>query len=173
MTTTIELLSTQHQDVLTYLAAVEAEIGAPGGADLATFAGYLEAEVMHHFELEEHALFPLLENHLPTTHGPLAIMNAEHVEFRQLLQGLAAAVRAGALVAQRAQAADLIALLRGHIAKEDQVLFPMAERLLSREELGEVERRAAALATTRTASSVAAPEPAGTTDIGGIERRCR
>ena len=147
MTTTIEILSAQHQDVLAQLAAVEAEIGASDASNLATFAGYLEAEVMHHFELEEQALFPLLENHLPTTHGPLAIMNAEHVEFRQLLQGLTAAVHAGALIAQRTQAVDLIALLRGHIAKEDQVLFPMAERLLSREELGEVERRAATLAS--------------------------
>ncbi len=147
MTTTIEILGSQHQDVLARLAAVEADLARSTDRNLASFATYLEAEVMHHFELEEQALFPLLGNHLPPTHGPLAIMNAEHVEFRQLLQGLSAAVQAGALVAQRAQAADLIALLRGHIAKEDQVLFPMAERLLSAEELGEVERRAASLAS--------------------------
>jgi hemerythrin-like domain-containing protein len=49
---------------------------------------------------------------------------------------------------------ELIELLRGHIAKEDQILFPMAERLLSPAELDEVDRRAAALAGSPLSSPV-------------------
>jgi hemerythrin-like domain-containing protein len=147
MTTTIEILGTQHQDVLAQLAAVEADIARADDSNLASFATYLEAEVMHHFVVEEQALFPLLERHLGLTHGPLPVMHAEHAEFRELLQGFAAALRGGERAAQRAHAEQLIALLRGHIAKEDQVLFPMAERFLSAEEMSEVERRNAALAS--------------------------
>ncbi|MFI5397912.1 MAG: hemerythrin domain-containing protein [Candidatus Binatia bacterium] len=143
MITTIKLLGTQHEGVLAQLAAV----GSAGGSAFAAFLAYLQGEVLHHFVVEEQALFPLLELHLPTAQGPLAVMNAEHADFRQLLADFATAVHTGSLEAQRRLTEDIITLLRGHIAKEDQVLFPMAERLLSSEELDEVDRRTAALGT--------------------------
>jgi hemerythrin-like domain-containing protein len=144
MTQTIELLTAQHQDVLAHLATVEATLMTGDAPNLADFATYLENEVVRHFALEEHALFPALARHLSTDHGPLAVMNAEHVSFRELLAGLAAAVRAGDGAAQQAHAAELIQLLRAHIAKEDHVLFPMAARVLSAAELAEVDARATA-----------------------------
>lgn len=151
MMSTIESLCQEHQQVLAQLDAVEAELNAPGSAtNLKAFAGYLEAEVMHHFAVEEHALFPVLARHLSQTQGPLAVMNAEHTSFRELVNDLDAGVRSGDYGQQRSAAQDLIELLRGHIAKEDQVLFPMAFRLLSPDEQGEVESRAAALATSES-----------------------
>jgi hemerythrin-like domain-containing protein len=146
MTATIELLGTQHQDVLARLTQVEAAIMARDDRDLAPFAAFLADEVVHHFAIEEQALFPLLARHLSLEQGPLAVMNAEHAAFRELLADLTTAVHAGNLDAQRTHAAELVELLRAHIAKEDQILFPMAARLLSAAELGEVDRRAAALA---------------------------
>ncbi len=147
MMSTISSLGRQHQDVLAQLDAVEAELAASGsGLDLTAFASYLEGEVVHHFTLEEHALFPVLARYLSEEHGPLAVMNAEHASFRDLLSGLGAGIRSGDRRQQRACAEDLVELLRGHIAKEDQVLFPMACRLLNADEQSEVESRAAALA---------------------------
>jgi hemerythrin-like domain-containing protein len=151
MTTTIALLSTQHQDVLANLSAVEADLAAGTDAGLPAFAAYLEREVMHHFALEEQSLFPALARHLPASQGPLAVMSAEHAEFRALLAHLAAAVRAGSYAGQRAHATEIVALLRAHIDKEDHVLFPLAEQLLSAEELAEVDR------TARLAGAVPAP----------------
>jgi len=152
MTATIELLSTQHQDVLAYLASVEAEMMTRAGSNLAEFAAYLQNEVMQHFTIEEQALFPLLAGHLSPEQGPLAVMHAEHASFRERLAALATALRAGNRDAQRTHAAELIELLRGHIAKEDHVLFPMAGRLLSAAEQAEVDRRAAALGGAPPAS---------------------
>ena len=145
MTQTIELLSAQHQEVLQHLAAVEVATKTGAGANLADFAAYLEKEVTQHFTLEEHALFPALARHLGVDHGPLAVMNAEHASFRELLCELASAVRADDRTAQCTHARALIELLRGHIHKEDHVLFPMAARLLSEGEQAEVNDRAAAL----------------------------
>lgn len=71
-------------------------------------------------------------------------MNAEHAAFRALLVDLTSAVRSGDRAAQRAVSAEIIALLRDHIDKEDHVLFPMAVRLLSAVELAEVNQRAGA-----------------------------
>lgn len=146
MTTTIELLGTQHQEVLARLTEVETAIRTGRNSDLAPFAAYLAEEVLHHFALEEQALFPQLANHLPLEHGPMAVMNAEHQAFRELLADLTGAVGSGNVDAQRTHAAELVHLLRGHIAKEDQVLFPMALRLLSPAEIAAVDRCAAALA---------------------------
>jgi hemerythrin-like domain-containing protein len=152
MTATIDLLSTQHQDVLAHLAVVESETLTHDDSDLAGFATFLEGEVLQHFTLEEQALFPLLAGHLSSEHGPLAVMHAEHATFRELLASLTIALRAGNRDAQRRHAAELIELLRAHIAKEDHVLFPMAARLLSAAEQGEVDRRAAALGASPPAS---------------------
>ncbi len=79
MGTTIGLLGMQHRDVLARLAAVETDL-ASGAPDLGAFAAFLRGDVMEHFTLEEEALFPALERHLEITEGPLAMMNAEHLE---------------------------------------------------------------------------------------------
>jgi hemerythrin-like domain-containing protein len=137
--TTIAILGSQHRDVLDRLAAIEAALAADDDSDLPAFAAFLQAEVMEHFTLEERALFPKLERHLPVGQGPLAVMHAEHTEFRALLEELDSAVRAGARDAQRLHAAEIIGLLRAHIHKEDHVLFPLASQLLSAEEMSEVD----------------------------------
>jgi len=145
MTQTIELLGVQHQDVLARLTAVEADIVGRQDTDLADFTAYLETDVAQHFALEERALFPAMARHLGLDHGPLAVMNAEHASFRELLSKLADVVRGGDRAAQRAHAGALIELLRAHIYKEDHILFPMAARLLSDAELAEVDTQAAGL----------------------------
>jgi len=140
--TTIELLGMQHADVLTQLTSVEATLATNNHADLSAFATYLEHDIAQHFTIEEDALFPLLERSLGLQQGPLAVMLAEHEEFRALVQALRDAVQAANHEAQRVHARAVIELLRGHIAKEDHVLFPMALRILNADELVEVDRRA-------------------------------
>jgi len=68
-------------------------------------------------------------------------MNAEHEEFRALLARLQGLVGSD-LAEQAACARELMELLRAHIAKEDGVLFPMAERLLSPTEREQLASRA-------------------------------
>jgi hemerythrin-like domain-containing protein len=145
---TIQVLGQQHQDVLAELAAVSARLDRHDGAcDLSGFVAYLEGDVLHHFAVEEQALFPILARYLGQGQGPLAVMNAEHISIRELLRNLGAAVRSNDAGGQRTYATELIALLEAHIAKEDQVLFPMASRLLSPEEQAEVDACGAALGT--------------------------
>ena len=90
-----------------------------------------------HHQKEEGVLFPALETAgLPREGGPVGVMLMEHDEGRRLN----AAMRAGAerLAAGDASARseiarsalDYVALLRSHIAKEDRVLFPMADEVI-------------------------------------------
>ena len=148
MNSTIDLLGQQHRDVLDRLVEVDAGMLTGGAFNLGPFAAFLTGEVCAHFALEEEALFPMLARHLGTAQGPLAVMDAEHVAFRDLLRELQDALAAGDVPGQRDAAAAVIDLLRGHIHKEDHVLFPMATHVLNAGELQEVDRRAAALAQT-------------------------
>jgi len=170
--------------VLHVLAALARTSRAGGDVDLADARDTLDfiasyADRIHHGK-EEAELFPAMERHgIPHDVGPTAVMRAEHDEGRAHVRALRAAVSAEpfdrATFARRGSA--FVALLRDHIAKEDQVLFPMAEQILdgpAREELlavfrrvderdiGEPERaRCLAIAERLTARYGAPAAPAG------------
>ncbi len=87
------------------------------------------ADHCHHGK-EENVLFPALEAIQPGF-GPVQVMRAEHVEGRAFIRAMLEAV-AQEDAARFAQAATgYIALLRQHIAKEDDVLFRFAGQMLT------------------------------------------
>ncbi|MCC6223693.1 MAG: hemerythrin domain-containing protein [Thermoleophilia bacterium] len=88
-----------------------------------------------HARLEDELLFDPLEQHLGTGAGPLAMMRAEHDEIEALLARL---VELEELAEARTAATQVTALAREHFAKEEQVLFPMADQTLDEAELGEL-----------------------------------
>jgi hemerythrin-like domain-containing protein len=136
------VLRAEHEVILGVVGAVlrALETGRVGDAgfwgDAVTFFREF-ADRCHHAK-EEAVLFPRLEARgVPRHGGPIGVMLAEHEEGRALLRAMDAAVApaaAGDPVARGAlaQAArEYCGLLTQHIAKENGVLFPMGERLLS------------------------------------------
>jgi hemerythrin-like domain-containing protein len=114
-------------------------------ADLLEFLR-LFADRCHHGK-EENLLFPLLEKKgMPRQGGPIGVMLHEHdhgraliAEMREAAQTLAAGnAEAGAQWAHAAR--RYVALLREHIHKENEILFRMAERMLSEAEQEELAR---------------------------------
>jgi len=103
-------------------------------------AGELEAALEAHAHLEDELLFTNLDSVLPPQ-GPLAVMRAEHEEIEGLLASFPDLSDA-AEAHQRVQ--RLVAVARDHFAKEEQVLFPMAERMLPPNRLEELGERWAA-----------------------------
>ena len=90
-----------------------------------------------HHQKEEGVLFKAMTAAgMPTTAGPLAVMLHEHEEGRAFTRGMHDAAKklqagdenASALIASNAR--GYASLLRGHILKEDNVLFPMAEDVI-------------------------------------------
>ena len=104
------------------------------------FAGF--ADGCHHRK-EEGVLFEeMAASGMPTSMGPIGVMLSEHEEGRRLTRGIrdaAASLDHGSEDPEQVRrrlagyARRYIALLRDHIAKEDQVLFPMAGELLPKE----------------------------------------
>ncbi len=95
------------------------------------------ADGCHHAKEEGH-LFPVLfEKGFPREQGPVAVMLQEHEIGRAHVRAMAAVLDAAAegnpeaVQAFVSQARGYIALLQAHIRKEDQILFPMADRTLS------------------------------------------
>jgi hemerythrin-like domain-containing protein len=98
------------------------------------------ADHCHHAKEENH-LFPLMEARgFSRSQGPTGVMLAEHEMGRECLRGMAAAIDPAAegdtdavrLFADHAR--NYVDLLRQHILKEDQRLFPMANHRLTGED---------------------------------------
>lgn len=84
------------------------------------------ADERHHAK-EENVLFPaMIKAGLPMRGGPVDVMLEEHAEGRTLVAAMAAGQPA-----QRAAAAHrYVRLLREHILKENEILFPLADAVL-------------------------------------------
>ena len=90
-----------------------------------------------HHRKEEGVLFKALEDAgLPAKSGPIAVMLMEHEEGRAYTRGMRAAAEkmaSGDAAARSdvvANAQGYVELLRQHIAKENNILFPMAGQMI-------------------------------------------
>lgn len=146
--TPTEELKHEHQIVLLILKAAEREVtnmdggGALNVDEVEKMVDFFQnfTDRCHHAKEEKH-LFPSLQQHgLPVGSGPVAVMLAEHEEGRKrvraIIGDMAEAKRgaAKAVGTVRDNLAAYINLLRQHIQKEDNILFPMADKLIPADE---------------------------------------
>jgi len=92
----------------------------------------LFADKCHHGK-EEGLLFPEMEKAgIKNAGGPIGQMLAEHVEGRKHVSRMAGAFEGNRFDAESFAnaASDYILLLRSHIEKENQVLFPMGDKAI-------------------------------------------
>ncbi len=135
-------LREEHQLILQVADAMQALLAdaeGPDGLDFDTIGDCvtfirLFADACHHGK-EEDLLFPELEAAgLPRNQGPIAVMLYEHEQgrafARQMAEALAPARQGDepALAALQQAARGYIELIRGHIMKEDRILFEMADQ---------------------------------------------
>lgn len=96
-----------------------------------------------HSDREEGILFPMMGVYIGTTSGPIAVMEYEHDQAKSKIGAFLAKVE-GDLDSneEKKKAAELIQnayfILTEHFSKEENVLFPMAERMLTDEEKEEL-----------------------------------
>ena len=141
----ITVLMDEHRVIERVLDALETAAGAlergqpvrPGFfLDAAEFiAGF--ADGCHHHKEEDVLFGAIVASGMPADQGPIPVMLMEHEQGRAFTRNIRAAagrLAEGDAAAARqvvANAKGYVALLRDHIAKEDEVLFPMADQMLS------------------------------------------
>jgi uncharacterized protein len=110
----------------------------PDRALVAKLVTYLSEYVERvHNKKEEDHLFPLLEKRgVPRQGGPLAVMLAEHDETKTQLEEFRARAFAyasgrGEISALKQTFGQLSDLLKNHYWKENDILYPMAQRVMT------------------------------------------
>ena len=93
-----------------------------------------------HFRNEEQVLFPALEAAAPTAVGPTGVMRAEHAQMRELFQDLLQAIERQDADSLSDSVETLLLLMQQHNAKEENVLYPMADRVLAPDLLARLDR---------------------------------
>ena len=142
--TPTEELKHEHQVILLVLAGAERQAGRSGEADFGQIGEMIEFFVnfvdrCHHSKEEKHLFVKMEERGIPHD-GPISVMLDEHDQGRKLvaaMTGRLPAAAAGSGTATEALRADLIAyvrLLRSHIDKENNILYPMADRVFTSED---------------------------------------
>ncbi len=142
--TPTRILRAQHQNILRLADALERvlDAGASAGSldheaveDCVLFIR-LYADALHHGK-EEDLLFPELEAAgMPRDGGPIAVMLYEHAQGRAYCRAMADALPAARSGDEQARrrlvdaGRSYIDLIRQHIAKEDHILFQVADRLI-------------------------------------------
>ena len=142
MTPAIETLTNEHRVIERVLGSLES-FALEGGlvrpdarALVADYGRFFRefADRIHHAKEEDRLFVAMVEAGFPRESGPIAVMLAEHVVGRSHVGGLVE-VGAGqgelsgperARVAGHAE--EYVPLLRAHIQKEDNILYPMALR---------------------------------------------
>ena len=140
-------LKDEHQLILRMLALLEKNALLTEQGSFKDYRFYLDgvdfirnyADRFHHAKEEDILFEKLIENGMPRANSPVAAMLMEHDLGRAFVRGMEeAATRAlageadqeGAIVSN---ARGYLELLREHISKEDEILYPLAERVIPAE----------------------------------------
>lgn len=95
-----------------------------------------------HHKKEEQVLFPKLkEKGIPEENGPIGMMLFEHGIKRSYVDNLRDALLNDAKEAIKSNGNAIVNLMRDHIYKEDNILYPCAKDILSEEEMSEMSEK--------------------------------
>lgn len=142
-----QALVAEHRLILRMIAVLEKRARLTREGLFNDYRFYLEAvdfirnyaDRFHHAKEEDVLFAALVENGMPRENSPVAAMLMEHDHGRRLVKGMEEAAQE-ALAGEPGRdegiavnALGYVELLREHIAKEDDILYPLAERLIPAE----------------------------------------
>jgi len=139
-----EALVNEHGLILRMLDLLEKRATLTRSGEYANYRFYLDgvdfirnyADRFHHAKEEDILFEALVTNGMPKANSPVAAMLMEHDQGRAFVKAMEEA--AGSALVGESEANGLIAenalsyvgLLREHIAKENDILYPLAERVI-------------------------------------------
>jgi hemerythrin-like domain-containing protein len=139
-----QVMVDEHQLILRMIALVERNTALLEAGKFRNWQFYLDAvdfirnyaDRFHHAKEEDVLFAALIRNGMPEKHSPIEAMHMEHDQGRAHVRAMEEASQR-ALDGETSQSVIIIenargyaALLRGHIEKENDILYPLAERVL-------------------------------------------
>jgi len=129
-------------------------------AELARFVSFIRgfADAYHHGKEEDILFVAMVEHGFPRQAGPIAVMLHEHEQGRSLVGVLERLAQQSAAWSEEDRgtldrtARKFFSLLRLHIQKEDQILYPMADTRLPEPVKEEMSRQFQAFEEQQTSS---------------------
>ena len=139
-----QALVAEHRLILRMISLLEQNAARTASGEYANWQFYLDgvdfirnyADRFHHAKEEDVLFEALIRNGMPRANSPVTAMLMEHDQGRAYVRGMEAAVleaREGLAGRENIIAENALAyatLLREHISKEDDILYPLAERVI-------------------------------------------
>jgi hemerythrin-like domain-containing protein len=140
-------LVNEHKLIIRMLAVLERNALRTSRGEYGNYQFYLDAvdfirnyaDRFHHAKEEDILFEALVKNGMPRANSPVAAMLMDHDQGRDYVRAMEEAAKAalagtpGQQAAIALNAVSYLELLREHIAKEDDILYPLAERLIPEE----------------------------------------
>ena len=133
MSTIVEFLANDHRTCDDLFASAEEAAGKGNWASACGLFDRFRAAMAHHLAMEEEVLFPAFEARTGSGMGPTEVMRMEHAQMRGLMQEMATAAEAGDLARYLGASETLNMLMQQHNLKEENMLYPMSDRVLGSE----------------------------------------
>ncbi|MFO1371406.1 MAG: hemerythrin domain-containing protein [Candidatus Competibacteraceae bacterium] len=130
MATVVECFANEHRHCDEIFATAEDVAHTGDLVGCRTRFQQFQAAMAQHFQKEEDVLFPAFEQASGNTMGPTRVMRLEHQQMREALAELDNALANGDLEEFLGQAETLLILMQQHNIKEEQILYPMCDRIL-------------------------------------------
>jgi len=146
-TNVTQVMVDEHKLILRMIALVEKNTERLEQGKFRNWQFYLDAvdfirnyaDRFHHAKEEDVLFIELIENGMPEKQSPIEAMHLEHDQGRAHVRAIEEAAQKALdgetgqtkIIAENAR--GYAALLRGHIEKEDDILYPLAERVLPEE----------------------------------------
>lgn len=130
METIIAFMSADHQACDNKFALAERAAYANNWQEAVSAFNEFRENMARHFLREEELLFPALLT-AGGPGGPVKVMEMEHAQMNSLLENMAAFVANKDAKGYGGLSETLLILMQQHNLKEEQILYPIAERLLA------------------------------------------
>ncbi|OGU20559.1 MAG: hemerythrin HHE cation-binding protein [Hydrogenophilales bacterium RIFOXYD1_FULL_62_11] len=133
MRTIVEFLGSDHHACDDLFASAEDAVAQKNWDSARTLFNRFHTAMAHHLAMEETVLFPAFETRTGNIMGPTQVMRMEHEQMRELLQAMAHAVTVTNQDDYLGLSETLNMLMQQHNLKEENMLYPMSDRVLGSE----------------------------------------
>ncbi len=140
METITSFLTDDHRFADGLFAAARQHAARGEWAECSRAVDKFRAALESHMKLEEEVLFPAFEGATGTDSGPTSVMRIEHREMLHQLDALAGAMTTANGDGFDGLAQSFLHTLDAHSMKEERILYPMCDRLVSALNADELKR---------------------------------